>query len=232
MHEGLYHEDVVSLEQEYSDKLVQFNERERKTLKVDPEQVIPNNGAHHDSPNNEVALSNNVNEVSPSNNEEPTNSVEVNEDRFAGMHPAAFDQMIKKQTDPYPHYKVFRKGTKYQYSTVQYERFGAEYIAEPFVDGIRTRDGTHEYHVYFAKEMTVSEYRKQRQEHEDALIESSRSKPRTFLAFYKKWKRHQQEKPDMRKYQRELYGKFPPWMTFEQIVIRNAVNREYGFLNI
>ena len=222
MHEGLYHEDVVGLEQEYNDKMEQFNERERKTLKVDTEQVIPNN----------------VNEVTPANNEEPTNNVvpidnEVNnEERFAGMHPAAFDQMIKKQTDPYPHYKVFRKGTKYQYSTVQYERFGAEYIAEPFVDGIRTRDGTHEYHVYFAKEMTVTEYRKQRQENEDALIESSRSKPQTFLAFYKKWKRHQQEKPDMRKYQRELYGKFPPWMTFEQIVIRNAVNREYGFLNI
>ena len=218
MHEGLYHEDVVGLEQEYNDKMEQFNERERKTLKVDTEQAIPNN----------------VKEVTAANNEEPTNNCvpDTPEDHFAGMHPAAFDQIIKKQTDPYPHYRVFRKGTKYEYSTVQYERFGAEFIAEPFVDGIRTRDGTYEYHVYFAKEMTVSEYRKQRQEHEDALIESSRSKPRTFLAFYKKWKRHQQEKPDMRKYQRELYGKFPPWMTFEQIVIRNAVNREYGFLNI
>ena len=42
MHEGLYHEDVVGLEQEYSAKMEQFNEYERKTLKVDPEQVIPN----------------------------------------------------------------------------------------------------------------------------------------------------------------------------------------------
>ena len=80
--------------------------------------------------------------------------------------------------------------------------------------------------------MIVTEYRMQRKEHEDALVESTRSKPQTFLAFYKKWKRHQEYKPDRRKYQRELYGKFPPWMTFEQIVFRNAVNREYGILNI
>ena len=58
--------------------------------------------------------------------------------------------------------------------------------------------------MYFAKELPVSEYLKQRKEHEDALVESTRSKPRTFF-----WP-----------------------MTFEQIVIRNAVNREYGFLNI
>ena len=102
----------------------------------------------------------------------------------------------------------------------------------PFVDGIRTCDGTHEYHVYFAKELTVLEYRKQRREHEDALIENKRSKPKTFLAFYKKWQRHNEYKLDMRKYQRELYGKFPSCMTSEQIVIRNAYNREYGFLNI
>ena len=87
-----------------------------------------------------------VNEVAPSNNEE---------DQFAGMHPAALDQLIIKQSDQYPHYMVFRKGTKNEYSTVQYERFGAEFIAEPFVDGIRTRDGTHEYRLYFAKELTV-----------------------------------------------------------------------------
>ena len=225
MHEGLNHQDVVALEQEYSDKMTQVNERARKTSKVDPDQF----------PSNNVVIPA-VNETSPSNNvnEEPTNNdvPATNEDRFVGMHPAALDRMIKKQTDPYPHYRVFRKGTKYEYSTVQYERFGAEFIAEPFVDGIRTRDGTHEYHVYFVKEMTVTEYRKQRKEHEDALVESTRSKPRTFLWFYKKWKRHQEYNPDMRKYQRELYGKFPPWMTFEQIVIRNAVNREYGFLNI
>ena len=136
--------------------------------------------------------------------------------------------LIKKRSDPYPYYRVFRKGTKYEYSTIQYERFGAEFIAEPFFDCIRTCDSTHEYHVYFAKELTVSKYRKQRQEHEDALVESTRSKRKTFRTFYKKWKRHQEYKPDMRKYQWELYGKFPPWMTFEQIVN----NRKYGFLNI
>ena len=107
-----------------------------------------------------------------------------------------------------------------------------EFIAEPFVDGILTRDGTHEYHVYKTKQLTVSEYRKQRQEHENALIESTQSKPQTFLALNKKWQRQKEYKPDMRKYQRELYGKFPSWMKFKQIVIRNANNRDYGFLNI
>ena len=225
MHEGLNHQDVVALEQEYTDKMGQFNEREVKVPKIDLQPVkLPSQSIEPTLPT--------VNEEPTNNNVPAANEVNNEEDQFAGMHPTALEPLIKKQTDPYPHYRVFRKGTEYEYSTVQYERFGAEFIAEPFVDGIRTRDGTHEYHVYFAKEMTVTEYRKQRKEHEDALIESSRSKPRTFLAFYKKWKRHQQEKPDMRKYQRELYGKFPPWMTFEQIVIRNAVNREYGFLNI
>ena len=134
------------------------------------------------------------------------------------MQPAALDHLIKKRSDPYPHYRVFRKGFKYEYRTVQYERFGAEFIAEQFNDDICTRDGTHEYHMYFAKEMTVLEYRKQRREHEEALITNTRSKPKTFLAFYKKWKRNQQYKQNMRKYQEELFGSYPPWMTFEKIV--------------
>ena len=69
---------------------------------------------------------------------------------------------------------------------------------------IRQRDGIYEYYVYFAKELPVLEYRKQRREHEDALKESTRSKPKTFLAFYIKKQRHQHYKPDIRKYQREL----------------------------
>ena len=48
--------------------------------------------------------------------------------------------------------------------------------------------------------MTVLEYRDQSRENEDALEEGTRSKSRTFLAFYKKWKRHQQYEPIMRKY--------------------------------
>ena len=146
------------------------------------------------------------------------------------MYPSALDHLIPKLNQAYPHYRVFRKGTKYEYRTVQYELFGPEYIDAPFTDAIQTRDGMHEYPVYFTKRMTVLEYREQRRENEDALVESTRSKPRTFLAFYKKWKRHQQFKPEMRKYQRELYGKYPPWMTHEQIVTRNEINREYGFL--
>ena len=35
MHEGLNHQDVVALEQEYTDKMGQFNEREVKVPKID-----------------------------------------------------------------------------------------------------------------------------------------------------------------------------------------------------
>jgi len=219
MHEGLYHEDVVGLEQEYAAKSLQYSEQESKKTKVETtNNTVPDV--------NEVPTppANNAGSIA---NEVPTSN---GEDRFEGMYPSALDHLIPKLNQAYPHYRVFRKGTKYEYRTVQYELFGPEYIDAPFTDAIRTRDGMHEYPVYFTKRMTVLEYREQRRENEDALVESTRSKPRTFLAFYKKWKRHQQFKPEMRKYQTELYGKYPPWMTFEQIVTRNEINREYGFL--
>ena len=114
------------------------------------------------------------------------------------MYPSALDHLIPKLNQAYPHYRVFRKGTKYEYRTVQYELFGPEFIDAPFTDAIQTREGMHEYPVYFTKQMTVSEYREQRREIEVALVERTRSKPRTLLAFYKKWKRHQQFKPNMR----------------------------------
>ena len=88
------------------------------------------------------------------------------------MYHSALDHLIKKLNEPYPHYRIFRKGTKYEYRTVfQYEIFGPEFIAEPFIDGIRTRDGTPQYHVYFAREIMVLEYRQQRRKHDEALIE-------------------------------------------------------------
>ena len=222
MHEGLYHEDVVGLEQEYAAKLSQYSEQGTKKAKVD--NTVPNV--------NEVPLTPANNDVPPVNEVPTVNGVPLPDegDRFEGMYPSALDHLIPKLNQAYPHYRVFRKGTKYEYRTVQYELFGPEYIDAPFTDAIRTRDGMHEYPVYFTKRMTVLEYREQRRENEDALVESTRSKPRTFLAFYKKWKRHQQFKPEMRKYQTELYGKYPPWMTHEKIVTRNEINREYGFL--
>ena len=99
----------------------QFNERDTKTAKVDPEQCTPNNCINEvptNASNNTVSPSNNVNEVptTPTNNVVPIfNKKPQNneEDRFAEMHPEAFNQLITKQTDPYPHYRVFRKGTKY-----------------------------------------------------------------------------------------------------------------------
>ena len=91
MHEGLNHQDVVALEQEYGDKLAQFNERARKTLKVGDGQLTSNN-VFNEVPT--TIANNTVHRV----NEEPTNNCvpcvnEVNneEDRFVGMHPAAFD---------------------------------------------------------------------------------------------------------------------------------------------
>ena len=107
MHEGLYHQDVVGLEQEYADKLTQYNEREAKVPKVDlqpiklPTQSIEPSGNTLPTVNEEP----NVN----ANNDVPG----VNEvDQLAGMHPTALEPLIKKQSDPYPHYMVFRKGTK------------------------------------------------------------------------------------------------------------------------
>ena len=84
MHEGLYHQDVVGLEQEYANKMAQFSEQSRasKTPKVDfSEQCAA-------SSNNVVQY---VNEVptNPSNNEVAINL-------FTGMHPTALEHLIKK----------------------------------------------------------------------------------------------------------------------------------------
>ena len=98
------------------------------------------------------------------------------------MYTSALDHLIPKLNQAYPLYRVLRKGTKYEYRIVQYKLFGPEFIDAPFTDAIRTRNGMHEYPVYFIKQMTVLEYREQR-EHEDALVESTCSKPRNFLAF-------------------------------------------------
>ena len=51
-------------------------------------------------------------------------------------------QKFKKNLDQsYPAYKVYRKGTKYQYKTVQYGLFDPVYILEPFTDAIRQPKG-------------------------------------------------------------------------------------------
>ena len=115
------------------------------------------------------------------------------------------------------------KGPNFEYRTVQYEFFCPEFIAAPSptpISPVMVCMNT----LCISQQMTVMEYREQRRENEDALLESRRCKPRTFLAFYKKWKRHQQYKLDMRQYQQELYGKCQTWMT-----TRNEINREYGF---
>ena len=207
LHKGQNHQDVVGLEKEYQAKSAQYSEQQQQVTKI----------PKVDSTNNDVAevyTTPTTNNSVPEACEAPANNcVNNNEvDRFAGMYPSALDHLIPKLNQAYPHYRVFRRGTKYEYRTVQYELFGPEFIGAPFTDAIRTRDGMHEYPEYFTKPMTVLEYREQRRENEDSLVESTRIKPRTFLAFYKKWKRHQQYKPDMRKYQIKLYGKYPPWI--------------------
>ena len=59
--------------------------------------------------------------------------------------------------------------------------------------------------------MTVLQYRQERKQHKDALVESASVKPKKFLAFFMKWKRHA-EFPDMSKYINNLYGAYPPWI--------------------
>ena len=161
MHEGLNHQDVVGLEQEYADKFTQFSEQETKKAKVDslsPLNVASNcitlvNEVPSNSSNNAVYGADEVPTSRPTNNAVPVvNEVlavaENNEeDRFEGMYPSALDHFIPKLIQAYPHYKVFRKGTKYEYRTVQYELFGPEFIDAPFTDAIRTRDGMHDYPV-------------------------------------------------------------------------------------
>ena len=68
MHEGLNHQDLVALEQVYLDKMAQFNERERKTSKVDHELWTSNNVAIPAV--NEVPVNPSNNTVPPSNNVE------------------------------------------------------------------------------------------------------------------------------------------------------------------
>ena len=128
MHEGLYHEDVVGLEQEYAAKSIQYSKQETKKAKVD-----------NDVPNvNEVPPTPASNDVPPVNEVITVNEVPLPDegDRFEGMYPSALDHLIPKLNQAYPHYRVFRKGTKYEYRTVQYELFGPEYIDAPFTDAI------------------------------------------------------------------------------------------------
>ena len=219
LHEGLYNQDVVGLEREYVDKMSELRQqpKETKILKVDfpkneaPTQCVePSNNVVNKvpeqcetPPNNVVRAVNGVTEqcYTPASNvipSDPANNVALDDssknvltpDPFADMYPVSLNHIIPKLYQAYPHYRVFRKGTKYEYSTLQYEIFGPEFIAGPFTDAIRTRDGMHEYPVYFTTQMTVLEYREQHRENENALIESSSRKPKTYLSFYKKRKKH------------------------------------------
>ena len=74
--------------------------------------------------------------------------------------------------------------------------------------------------------MSVLQYRQERKQHKDALIESVCAKPKSFYAFYIKWKRHV-EFPDIHKYMNSLYGTYPRWMPSDDLVVR----RNGGFLN-
>ena len=65
--------------------------------------------------------------------------------------------------------------------------------------------------------MTVLQYRQKQKQQENALIKIVCAKPKTFLAFFMKWKRNA-EFPDMRKYMKSLYDKYHPWPTFEEIL--------------
>ena len=125
LHDSLYHQDVVGLEQEYEDKCTQFNEREAKIAKVVP--AIKARGIKVDPPTYDQCTPNyTVSDTPPS--VVPEQCATSNE-YDAPMYPAALEHLVKKLNQPYPHYKVFRKGTKYEYRTVQYELFGQEFIA-------------------------------------------------------------------------------------------------------
>ena len=128
MHEGLYHQDVVGLEQEYADKSAQFSEQSRASKTQCT--ITSNNGllvvneVPTNTSNSIVPCVNDVpttrsNNVVPSVNEVPdvtSNKV----DPFVNMYPSALDHLIPKLNQAYPHYKVFRNGTKYKYRTVKY----------------------------------------------------------------------------------------------------------------
>lgn len=103
------------------------------------------------------------------------NSKVCNVDPFANMCPKdiAIRLNIKRQGNQYPFYKIFRSGTKYEYTTVQYDAEGQEFVLNPFTDAIRKPNGQlHEYQVSFDNQMTVIEYKKQRLVREIAVLDS------------------------------------------------------------
>ena len=118
---------------------------------------------------------------------------------YSQRHPSALEKLKINLDQGYQIYKTYREGSIYQYTNLQYRILDPEYILE-FTDAIRRPNGQmYEYKVYFTKSMTVLQYRQERKQHEDALIESVYAIPKTFLAFFKKWKKHA-ESHDIRKY--------------------------------
>ena len=86
MHEGLYHEDVVGLEQEYAAKSLQYSEQESKKTKVETtNNTVPDV--------NEVPTAPENNDVPPVNEVPTINEVPLPDegDRFEGMYPSALD---------------------------------------------------------------------------------------------------------------------------------------------
>ena len=120
MHEGLYHQDVVGLEQENEAKMAQFNEQRSKIAKIVPAiKVDP-------STNDQCTPNNTVSDTPPSTVPEQCARNNLSD---APMYPAVLDHLVKKLNQPYPYYRVFRKGTKYEYRTEEHELFGQEFIA-------------------------------------------------------------------------------------------------------
>ena len=90
----------------------------------------------------------------------------------------AFRKNIKMKEKQYPSYKKFRAGTKYEYTTVQFDFEGQEFILNPFTDAIRKPNGQlHEYLVRFNNKMTVFEYKTQRLVHEMAVLDGCKEFP-------------------------------------------------------
>jgi hypothetical protein len=97
---------------------------------------------------------------------------------------SALDKLIENLNQEYPVYKKYREGTKYPYTSVQYRILDPEYILEPFTDAIRQPNGhMYEYKVYFTTSMTVLQYRQERKQHKEALVESFSVKSKTFFDF-------------------------------------------------
>ena len=98
MHEGLNHQDVVGLEQEYASKLTKYTEQETKKAKVEtPNNAVPDVNEVPTTPaNNDVPPVNEVstgasNNVVSTDNEVPPNN---EEDRFKGMYSSALDHLF------------------------------------------------------------------------------------------------------------------------------------------